>query len=74
MGISLSELCFDLPKEFKTYMRYCRNLHFQETPDYDYLISIFRKLARKEKMDLDDKVYDWNIKATCILEFNELCD
>ena len=25
-------------------------------------------------MDLDDKVYDWNIKATCILEFNELCD
>jgi len=55
-------------------MHYCRNLEFKQIPDYDYLISIFRKLARREKMDLDDKVYDWNIKATCILEFNELCD
>ena len=55
-------------------MHYCRNLEFQQIPDYDYLTSIFRELARSEKMDLDDKVYDWNIKATCILKFNELCD
>jgi len=33
----------NIPKQFKEYYNYCRNLTFDETPNYDYLINLFQK-------------------------------
>jgi len=46
--------------EFATYMRYVRNLEFEEEPDYDYLRSLFNKVLVKIG-EIDDGVYDWMI-------------
>ena len=50
-------------------MEYCRNLKFDQEPDYAYMISIFRDLAKAKQLDLDDGVFDWSVKATCILKY-----
>ena len=37
-------LCQDLPNEFLDYIVYCKNLKFEENPDYEYLRNLFRKI------------------------------
>ena len=37
METSLENLCKGFPTEFSTYLAYCRNLRFDEKPDYKYL-------------------------------------
>ncbi|KAJ3058482.1 casein kinase I, partial [Rhizoclosmatium hyalinum] len=37
----LRELCDGFPDEFAMYLQYCRDLKFEETPDYDYLRGLF---------------------------------
>jgi len=39
--LPLEELCGDLPKEFVTYLQYCRSLKFDEVPDYMYMKGLF---------------------------------
>lgn len=56
--INIEELCTDLPLEFVTYMNYCRNLKFDEKPDYGYLKKIFKELFVKSGYEYD-YVYDW---------------
>ena len=34
-------LCEGLPEEMGSYMRYCKNLKFEDRPDYDYLRGLF---------------------------------
>jgi len=34
-------------------------------------MKLFKDLAEREDLDLSDGVYDWSIKATCILKFPE---
>ncbi|EPY20747.1 casein kinase I-like 6 [Strigomonas culicis] len=43
----LEDLCEGLPPEFLRYCQYCRNLHFQDKPDYDYLRGLFRSLGKR---------------------------
>ena len=38
----LEELCNGIPKCFYDYLKYCRQLEFEEQPDYDYLRKIFK--------------------------------
>lgn len=33
-----------LPEEFSRYLQYCKNLQFEEKPDYTYLRGLFRQL------------------------------
>lgn len=40
---TLNNLCDNIPCEFKKYLWYCRNLQYDETPDYRYLKSLFEK-------------------------------
>lgn len=47
-NICLDDLCKNIPTEFKTYIKYCRNLEFSEKPNYDFLIHNFEKLLNNE--------------------------
>ena len=42
-GTSIKELCEGFPEEFFTYLNYVRCLRFEETPDYDYLRTLFNR-------------------------------
>merc|ERR1712241_1421654 len=37
MATPVERLCEHFPCEFTTYLNYCRNLHFEDRPDYRYL-------------------------------------
>jgi len=43
-NISPKALCQNLPNEFLEYVKYCKNLKFEENPDYEYLRNLFRKI------------------------------
>jgi len=64
--ITVEELTKNCPKEFSLYMNYCRNLSFKHEPDYAYLKSLFKKMADREDINLNDKLFDWSIKAMTI--------
>lgn len=56
----LEELCEGFPREFLTYISYCKALEFDEAPNYEYIRSIFKDLFDSEGY-VNDFVYDWNI-------------
>lgn len=62
IAITLEELCEGCPEEFLAYMKHCRNLNFEEKPDYDFLINTITTLSEKEGIDLNDKIFDWVTK------------
>jgi hypothetical protein len=47
VGCSIETLCLGYPEEMQTYMNYCRNLGFEETPNYAFLRRLFRELYQK---------------------------
>lgn len=57
---SVEELCLTLPKEFKTYLTYCRKLQFTEDPDYDYLIKLFEDLQLSAGYTSTTILIDWS--------------
>ena len=42
MAVSTDTLCKGFPAEFAMYLKYCRGLKFDESPDYMYLRQMFR--------------------------------
>ncbi|ORY10828.1 kinase-like protein [Rhizoclosmatium globosum] len=56
----LRELCDGFPDEFAMYLQYCRDLKFEETPDYDYLRGLFTNVLVRMG-EHDDGVFDWMI-------------
>jgi len=60
MATPVEVLCKDFPCEFATYLNYCRNLGFEETPDYAYLRGLFKDLFFRENYRYDF-VFDWTI-------------
>ncbi len=61
MSTTIESLTRQLPEEFATYLNYCRNLKFEEKPDYNYLRKLFKDLMNRNGYDCD-YVYDWVIK------------
>lgn len=60
-GIAVPGVIEDnVPKEFVTYMDYCRNLGFEEKPDYNYLRKLFKDLFKQYQYEFD-YVFDWNL-------------
>lgn len=58
IAIGLDYLCRDEPAPFLKFMKYCRNLKFEETPDYEWLRSLFKTHAETEGISRD-WVFDW---------------
>ena len=48
----------DIPNEFIKFMNYCRDLKFEEKPDYSFLRKIFKDLFSSLGYEYDF-VYDW---------------
>ena len=51
---TIEVICNDMPKEFLEYYKYCRELNFEQDPDYEYLRNCFRRMliANLDKNDL----------------------
>eukprot|EP00939_MAST-03C_sp_MAST-3C-sp1_P003732 g3732.t1 len=50
-------LCKNFPREFVLYLEYCRQLRFEDMPDYKYLKGLFESVLRAQKDG--DGVFDW---------------
>jgi len=60
MSTPIEELCKGYPNEFPTYLNYCRQLRFEERPDYSHLRQLFRTLFHRQGFTYD-YVFDWNM-------------
>ncbi|KAJ3443759.1 casein kinase 1-like protein [Anaeramoeba flamelloides] len=58
INTDLKSLCKNVPIEFYKYFTYCRQLIFDEKPDYSYLRKLFRDLFIREGYAFD-YYYDW---------------
>lgn len=55
---SIENLCKGLPLQFSKYIRYCRNLDFEDKPDYERLKDSFRNCFYMNRYDRGFE-YDW---------------
>ena len=56
----ISVLCAGFPAEIATYMNYCKNLRFEERPDYSYLKRMLKDLFFREDYQYD-YIFDWTM-------------
>ena len=57
-SISIEELCKGLPIEFIKYIKYCRNLEFEQEPDYKCLRNLFISVLAKNEFK-NDRNFFW---------------
>ena len=60
LSISIEKLCEGLPEEFIKYIKYCRNLEFEEDPNYNYLRNLFTSILIKNEQ-INDLNFFWII-------------
>ena len=60
--ISAGELCASLPQQFEEYIKYVRNLGYEEDPDYNFLKNIFLNILKNNNFEFD-YYYDWDKKT-----------
>jgi hypothetical protein len=58
---TISEVTRGTPEEFTKYLQYCRNMQFEEKPDYNYLRQLFKNIMAKHSYETDFE-YDWVLK------------
>ena len=51
-----------MPEEFKVFIKYSRELEFEQEPDYNYLNKLLLTVAKKNGINIDKSKYDWEIK------------
>ena len=59
LSTSVELLCYGLPDCFMRYIEYCRNLRFDEKPDYAYLKQLFIETSTNNGIRM---AYEWDIK------------
>jgi serine/threonine protein kinase len=52
------ELCYGFPNEFTEYVKYTRNLDFEQNPDYNYLKTLFDNVMKANNVK-NDFMFDW---------------
>lgn len=55
----VKELCAEHPVQFAQYLTYVRNLRFDETPDYDYLIGLMDEALQHTGTAASPVHYEW---------------
>ena len=53
------QLCQGLPPQFEEYVKYTRNLQYEEDPDYNYLKNLFLTVLKNYNWEFD-YYYDWD--------------
>eukprot|EP00053_Salpingoeca_punica_P006505 m.61439 g.61439 ORF g.61439 m.61439 type:complete len:433 (-) comp13723_c0_seq1:657-1955(-) len=61
MSTPVDVLCKGFPSEFATYLNFCRQLRFEDKPDYSYLRTLFRNLFHREGF-MYDYQFDWTLQ------------
>ena len=56
---SPEDLCFGLPSQFVDYIKYCKNLAFEQDPDYEYLRNLFKNILLSENQ-INDMNFSWS--------------
>lgn len=60
MEVKTTELCSGLPKHFSDYIEYVRKLKYEETPNYEMLINLFKNFLKEEYKTVDIvRDYEW---------------
>lgn len=59
-NIDIDDLCKGMPKEFVIYLKYVRNLEFDERPHYTALVKMFENLYKSR--NYNDNLLEWEIK------------
>jgi serine/threonine protein kinase len=57
-SIPIDKLCEGLASEFAVYLKYCRGIKFEETPNYAYVRKLFENRFTTEKYTMDYQ-FDW---------------
>ena len=60
LSVNIDILCKDLPMEFSVYLKYVRNLRFDERPDYDFLKNLF--IERLYSLYTEKFYFDWTLR------------
>ena len=58
LGPAMEEYLQGSPPEFAAYFHHVRGLQFEEEPDYEFLVSLFRQRMEQEGWEMDGR-YDW---------------
>ena len=58
-NITSDNLFLGCPKEFSTFIEYCKNLGYEEEPKYDYLADLFKNVIKNQLNEEIDYKYDW---------------
>lgn len=66
LSISAEEICHGFPEQFEKYLTYCKELKFDEKPDYKYLRNYFKELFDSLNFSFDHN-YDWTLKTSKML-------
>jgi len=53
VSTTIESLTRGLPEEFSLYLNYCRNLKFEEKPDYNYLRKLFKDVMYRNGFEND---------------------
>ena len=65
-NLNFEKFCKNMPKEIIIYMNYCRELEFEQKPDYDYLRRLFENILTNNG-NSNDLHFSW-IKDLSILK------
>ena len=69
---SIEELCKDMPKEMLIYMKYVRELKFNQKPDYTFLRKLFMLILFKNGLK-NDNLFSWvKHKITAKISKNQI--
>ena len=58
-NITPEKLCENLPYEFVDYIKYVKNLKFEENPNYSYLRNLFVQMLKKQGFEEGKCFFSW---------------
>ena len=63
INTDLGDLCLGFPGEIAQFIKYTREINFEDKPDYNYLRQLIKTMADNEKIIFDYE-WDWKIKKS----------
>ena len=68
--ISVKKLCEGLPTEFEILLNYCRNMTFQEEPNYELIKDLLKRVILNNSNNLEgDYKFIWEKKLVDVLDY-----